>query len=126
MCHQIWSSNVIHRVCTLQFFWTYILHTQHRQHTHGNIIPASLHKQVRGTTKCINSDKGGQNCKISLNLLICFVSSCHLTKPQTRVGYSPGTSEPGSHEIFNLTQNFCSISRCFGANLTSRSVFHVK
>ena len=43
-----------------------------------------------------------------------------------RVGYSPGTREPGSHEIFRLTQNFCSISRCFGANLTSRSVFPVK
>ena len=43
-----------------------------------------------------------------------------------RVGYSPGTREPGSHEIFRLTRNFCSISRCFGANLTSRSVFPVK
>ena len=35
-----------------------------------------------------------------------------------RVGYSPGTREPGSHAIFRLTRNFCSISRCFGANLT--------
>ena len=42
-----------------------------------------------------------------------------------RVGYSPGTREPGSHEIFRLTRNFCSISRCFGTNLTSRSVFPV-
>ena len=69
------------------FFWTYILHTQHRQHTHGNIIPASLHKQVRGTTKCINSDKGGQNCKISLNSLFYFISSHHLTKTQVDIWY---------------------------------------
>ena len=45
---------------------------------------------------------------------------------KTRVGYSPGTRETGSHEIFRLTRHFCSISRCFGANLTSRSVFPVK
>ena len=37
-----------------------------------------------------------------------------------RVGYSPGTREPGSHEIFRLTRNFCSNSRCFGANLALR------
>ena len=40
-------------------------------------------KQVQGTTRCVNSDKGGENCKVRLYLLICFVSSCHLTKPQT-------------------------------------------
>ena len=27
----------------------------------------------------------------------------------SRVGYSPGTREPGSHKIFRLTRNFCSI-----------------
>ena len=43
-----------------------------------------------------------------------------------RVGYSPGAREPGSQEIFRLTQNFVIISRYFGANLTSRSVFPVK
>ena len=37
-----------------------------------------------------------------------------------RVGYSRGTKEPGSHEIFRLTRNFCCNSRCFVASLTSR------
>ena len=36
------------------------------------------------------------------------------------MGYSRGTREPGSHEIFRLTRNFCCNSRCFVANLTSR------
>ena len=40
-------------------------------------------KQVRGTTRCVNSDRGGQNCKICLNALFSFISSHHLTKPQT-------------------------------------------
>ena len=42
------------------------------------LISEALIKQVRGTTRCVNSDK---YCKISFDLLICFVSSCHLTKP---------------------------------------------
>ena len=37
-----------------------------------------------------------------------------------RVGYQPGAREPGSHEIFRLTRNFCRNSRCFCMNLTSR------
>ena len=41
------------------------------------------HKQVRGTTRCVNSDRGGQNCKICLNLLFYFITSQHLTKPRT-------------------------------------------
>ena len=40
-------------------------------------------KQVWGTTRCVKSDKGGQNCKICLNLLFFFILSCHLTKPET-------------------------------------------
>ena len=35
------------------------------------------------TTRSINSDNGGQNYKISLNLLYSFISSRHLTRPQT-------------------------------------------
>ena len=37
-----------------------------------------------------------------------------------RVGYSRGTKEPCSHEIFRLTRKFCCNSRCFVASLTSR------
>ena len=40
-------------------------------------------KQVRGTTRCVKSDKEGQNCKICLNLLFSFISSRHSTKPKT-------------------------------------------
>ena len=39
-----------------------------------------------------------------------------------RVGYSPGAREPGSHEIFRLTRNFCSNSCCFAAYL---KYFHI-
>ena len=44
---------------------------------------SSLLQQVRGTTRCVKSDKGGKNCKICLNLLFSLFSSRHLTKPQT-------------------------------------------
>ena len=39
-------------------------------------------KQVRGTTRSVTSYKRGQNYKISLNLIICFISSPHLTESQ--------------------------------------------
>ena len=51
------------------------------------------------------------NTKITLN---------HPPFTTTRVGCSRGTREPGSHEIFRLTRNFCCNSHCFVANLTSR------
>ena len=40
--------------------------------------------------------------------------------PRVKVGYSRGTREPGSHEIFRLTRNFCNNSRCFGVNFLSQ------
>ena len=40
-------------------------------------------EQVRGTTRCVRSDKGGTELKICLNLLFSLISSRHLTKPQT-------------------------------------------
>ena len=52
----------------------------------------------------------------------CFVGKNINFLPMTRVGYSRGTRDPGSHEIFGLTRNFCSNSRCFGVNLTSRYI----
>ena len=42
-----------------------------------------LSEQVQCTTRCVNSDKGGQNCKISLNFHFLFILSRHLTKPRT-------------------------------------------
>ena len=36
-----------------------------------------LKEQVRGTTRCVNSDRGEQNCKIGLNFLFSFISSRH-------------------------------------------------
>ena len=44
---------------------------------------SALIKQVRGTTRCVKSDNRGQNCKICLNLIFSFISSSHVTKPQT-------------------------------------------
>ena len=38
----------------------------------------------------------------------------------SRMGYSPGAREPGSHEIFRLTQNVGRNSRVFVTNLTGK------
>ena len=73
-----------HKVMMPRFCKLNLVHWQTKfEIFEGLTLFQPLKKQVQGTTRCVNSDKGGQNSKSSLYLLICFISSRHLTKPQT-------------------------------------------
>ena len=52
--------------------------------------------------------------------LLTVVGQDNIIDSTSRVGYSPGAREPGSHEIFRLTRNVGRNSRVFVTNLTGK------